>query len=164
MRKKGDFSVTTYWKNRGRKDEPSLEMDGIENKLIALKKLLKDSKVVGIHRAFYDVINQYKNAIIKLTSIHNTLDEEMEHLRHENMKLQAENEELKKELNRWGIHKSQGEKFNPKLLAQKNNIIYWKVLGISNNEIARRLKKEEYGKINIGEGGIRHFLKTFSKL
>ncbi|WP_333887032.1 hypothetical protein [Clostridium sp.] len=151
--------MAAHWKNK-----LVLEMDGIENKIISLKKLLKDSKIVGIHRAFYDVINQYKNAIIKFTSMYNTLDEQMQHLRHENMKLQAENEELKRELNRWGTYKTQDEKFNSKLLAQKNNILYWKVLGISNNEIAKRLKREEYGKINIGEGGIQHFLKTFSQL
>ena len=87
--------MAAHWKNK-----LVLEMDGIENKIIALKKLLKYSKIVGIHRAFYDVINQYKNAIIKFTSMYNTLDEQMQHLRHENMKLQAENEELKRELNR----------------------------------------------------------------
>lgn len=151
--------MAAHWKDR-----LDNEINGIENKIISLKKLLKDSKIVGIHRAFYDVINQYKNAIIKFTSMYNTLDEQMQHLRHENMKLQAENEELKRELNRWGTYKTQDEKFNSKLLAQKNNILYWKVLGISNNEIAKRLKREEYGKINIGEGGIQHFLKTFSQL
>ncbi|MFL0197023.1 hypothetical protein ACJDU8_15860 [Clostridium sp. WILCCON 0269] len=152
-----------YWKDKERKDKLDLKINGIENKLRVLKKLLRDSKIVGIRRAVNDVINQYKNAIIELTSMYNTLDEQMQHLRRENMKLQVENEDLKKELDKWDIHKGKGEKFNPKLLAQKNNILYWKILGISNNEIARRLKKEEYGKINIGEGGIRHFLKTFSQ-
>ncbi|APM37286.1 hypothetical protein [Clostridium kluyveri] len=155
--------MVIYWKDKERKDKPALEINGIENKLIVLKKLLKDSKIVGIRRAINDVINQYKNAIIEFTSMYNTLDEQMQHLRRENMKLQVENENLKKELNKGDIHKRQGEKFDSKLLAQKNNILYWKILGISNNEIARRLKKEEYGKINIGEGGIRHFLKTFSQ-
>ncbi|BAH05075.1 hypothetical protein [Clostridium kluyveri] len=155
--------MVIYWKDKERKDKPDLEINGIENKLIVLKKLLKDSKIVGIRRAINDVINQYKNAIIEFTSMYNTLDEQMQHLRRENMKLQVENENLKRELDKGYIHKRQGEKFDSKLLAQKNNILYWKILGISDNEIARRLKKEEYGKINIGEGGIRHFLKTFSQ-
>lgn len=135
----------------------------MKDKLTVLEGLLKDSKNEAIHKAFDDVSNQYKKAVNEFTSMYNVLDKQIKLLEGKNIALQIKNKDLKEELNKWDTHKRKCKKFNPKLLAQEDNVLHWKNSGMFNTEIAKELKKKKYGKITISEGGIRHFLKTFAQ-